>query len=227
MPLGVDSLVEQRRASLLQAALELFVEKGYHQTKVSDVVKRAGVSQGTFYYYFPGKRAAFDALMDAWFEPFWHLFDDGWVDPTTTTAVLEQVARRRWASLLHLYADRPLLARFILKHAEGVSPDVTVRMEEFREWVASILERAGRRRQEAGMFRPINTRVLAHAMIGAIERLAVRWFVIGETPSISPEELAGEFVDILSPAHFRTALEGEAPLDHSSENAPPIGLHSS
>ncbi|MFC4403401.1 TetR/AcrR family transcriptional regulator [Gracilibacillus xinjiangensis] len=40
---------------LLEVALELFATKGYHATKVSDIVKQAGVAQGTFYWYFTSK----------------------------------------------------------------------------------------------------------------------------------------------------------------------------
>ncbi|PWU67604.1 MULTISPECIES: TetR/AcrR family transcriptional regulator [Gracilibacillus] len=43
------------RDLLLEVALELFATKGYHATKVSDVVKKAGVAQGTFYWYFESK----------------------------------------------------------------------------------------------------------------------------------------------------------------------------
>ena len=45
----------ERRDQLLQAALSLFAIKGYHVTKVSDIVKEVGVAQGTFYWYFKSK----------------------------------------------------------------------------------------------------------------------------------------------------------------------------
>ncbi|MEK3936621.1 TetR/AcrR family transcriptional regulator [Sporosarcina sp. FSL W7-1349] len=44
-----------RREELLQVALEIFATKGYHATKISDIVKQAGVAQGTFYWHFKSK----------------------------------------------------------------------------------------------------------------------------------------------------------------------------
>jgi len=44
-----------RRAELLKAAREIFAEKGYAATTISEIVSRAGVAQGTFYLYFPSK----------------------------------------------------------------------------------------------------------------------------------------------------------------------------
>lgn len=40
-----------------------FAEAGYHATTVADVVKEAGVAQGTLYLYFPSKQALFEAVM--------------------------------------------------------------------------------------------------------------------------------------------------------------------
>ena len=55
---------ETTRRALLRAAQELFVERGYRETAVSDIVRAAGVSQGTFYLYFPSKIDIVLALME-------------------------------------------------------------------------------------------------------------------------------------------------------------------
>ncbi|RCK10962.1 TetR/AcrR family transcriptional regulator [Bacillus licheniformis] len=43
------------REELLHIALELFATKGYHAAKISDIVKQAGVAQGTFYWHFKSR----------------------------------------------------------------------------------------------------------------------------------------------------------------------------
>lgn len=48
-------LVRERRSALIQAAIEVFSEKGYHASRVSDVAQRAGLSQGTVYNYVGSK----------------------------------------------------------------------------------------------------------------------------------------------------------------------------
>lgn len=51
------------KQAILDAALVQFSEKGYHQTNSKEIAKAAGVSTGTFYAYYPDKRALFlDAL---------------------------------------------------------------------------------------------------------------------------------------------------------------------
>jgi AcrR family transcriptional regulator len=55
---------EVRRKELIDAAEELFREKGCEETSVSDIVKKVGVAQGTFYYYFKSKDDILDAVLD-------------------------------------------------------------------------------------------------------------------------------------------------------------------
>ena len=54
---------EARPGELLDAALDLFVEKGYAATKVDEVAARAGVSKGTLFLYFPSKEDLFKAVV--------------------------------------------------------------------------------------------------------------------------------------------------------------------
>ena len=49
---------------ILQAAIEVISEKGLDQTSITDIVKRAGVAQGTFYLYFPSKKDLIPAIAE-------------------------------------------------------------------------------------------------------------------------------------------------------------------
>jgi AcrR family transcriptional regulator len=58
---------ETDRAELiLAAALDLFVERGFHGTSVPSVADRAGVAAGTIYHYFTSKEALVNALYKQW-----------------------------------------------------------------------------------------------------------------------------------------------------------------
>ena len=53
-----------RRTELVEAAEQLFIEKGFEETSVSDIVKKVHVAQGTFYYYFRSKDDVLDEIVD-------------------------------------------------------------------------------------------------------------------------------------------------------------------
>ena len=54
---------EARPQELLEAALEVFAEKGFNAARVDDIAERAGVSKGTLYLYFDTKEAIFRSLV--------------------------------------------------------------------------------------------------------------------------------------------------------------------
>ena len=63
-----DTLLRRRRKDarpqeLLDAALALFVEKGFASTKAEEVAQRAGVSKGTLYLYYPSKEELLKAVI--------------------------------------------------------------------------------------------------------------------------------------------------------------------
>ncbi len=53
-----------RKNELIDAAEEMFVKFGYDEVSVSDIVKKAKVAQGTFYYYFKSKDQMRDAIIE-------------------------------------------------------------------------------------------------------------------------------------------------------------------
>ncbi|MGA1863063.1 TetR/AcrR family transcriptional regulator [Deferribacter thermophilus] len=48
---------------IIEAAIKIFAQKGFWKTKVSDIVREAGVAQGTFYLYFKSKEDCFYDLL--------------------------------------------------------------------------------------------------------------------------------------------------------------------
>ena len=60
----LDEHKKTRRREIMQAAIRVFSEKGYHRTKVQDITQAMGMSTGTFYIYFPNKRELFVEVVD-------------------------------------------------------------------------------------------------------------------------------------------------------------------
>ncbi|MBF4160679.1 TetR/AcrR family transcriptional regulator [Nocardioides acrostichi] len=54
----------ERRAQLLESALQVFVAQGYHAAAMDDIAERAGVSKPVLYQHFPGKLDLYLALLD-------------------------------------------------------------------------------------------------------------------------------------------------------------------
>lgn len=55
---------EARRWQIIQATLDLFVERGYYGTKTSQISKRADISEGLLFHYFPTKEILLEELIN-------------------------------------------------------------------------------------------------------------------------------------------------------------------
>lgn len=63
-PRGARMPRRERRAQLLESALEIFVASGYHNAAMDDIAIRAGVSKPVLYQHFPGKLELYLALLE-------------------------------------------------------------------------------------------------------------------------------------------------------------------
>lgn len=59
-----EQQAEERRTQLIDIALELFSQRGIEATRVSDIARHAGVSQGLLYHYFPSKATLLAAIIE-------------------------------------------------------------------------------------------------------------------------------------------------------------------
>jgi AcrR family transcriptional regulator len=55
---------QQRRTQLLEVAVEVFAERGFHATSMDEVAEAAGVTKPVLYQHFPSKRALYRELLD-------------------------------------------------------------------------------------------------------------------------------------------------------------------
>ncbi len=53
-----------KKEAIVQSAIRIFTEKGVEKTTISDIVKHAGIAQGTFYLYFPSKLSLMPAIAE-------------------------------------------------------------------------------------------------------------------------------------------------------------------
>lgn len=162
---------------LLSAAIDLMSKKGYHRTTVADIVNAAGVAQGTFYLYFDSKKSLFKKLMDR----FYDLLESALVAVDLNSNALESTEdlamqiRTAIRNILLVYQDNAVLARIFLREAMGLEPDFAELWDSIIERLATtgtlIMEQA----IERDLLPPQNSIIVAHSVVGMIERVAHYW----------------------------------------------------
>lgn len=87
---------EARPQELLDAALTLFVEKGYAATRVDDVAAMAGVSKGTLFLYFDTKEELFKAVIRANLSEYFPVWNQEFDEFEGSTSDMLAYAMQSW-----------------------------------------------------------------------------------------------------------------------------------
>lgn len=146
---------DARPGEILAAALELFIERGYANTRAEDVAERAGISKGTLYLYFEHKEALFRAVVRENIVP---LIASSRASLELSAAPSAELLRGFFDDWWKQFGMTPLAGILKLVIAETASfPEVTrffhdEVIEPSNQVFASIL----RRGIERGEFRPID-----------------------------------------------------------------------
>ena len=107
----VNSNGEKSKQLLREKAIELFSTNGYYQTKISDIVKAAQVTQPTFYLYFESKDFLFQDLTQQFQQDLLNILEE---QITQQDVQFQKVVE----NLLHYFTSNPMLTKIGLYQSE-------------------------------------------------------------------------------------------------------------
>jgi AcrR family transcriptional regulator len=130
-----EFIARHKRRRIMDALAELTAERGYEATKISDVVRRAGVARKTLYDNFEGKEQVFLAAFDAAREEAVQRVEascagaeGGW----------REKVEAGLGALLGYVAEQPALARMCMVEALSATPATIERYEEAKQQLVEI-----------------------------------------------------------------------------------------
>jgi AcrR family transcriptional regulator len=163
------------REAILRADEDVFGEQSYYRASISEITRRAGVAQGTFYLYFPDKQAAFVELV--------HLLNQNLRrEIRTAIADLEdriEMERVGLQTFFDYMADHRALNR-IVRESEFVAPDAyRWHYTSFARGYVEGLEEAQRKGQITDAISP---ETMTWILVGIAEFAGSHWEFWGGGP---------------------------------------------
>lgn len=200
---------QDRPGELLQAALELFVEKGFAATRSEEVAQRAGVSKGTLFLYFPTKEDLFKAVVQATLVPTLAQGQAAVSQFDGPSGVLLEMLMVRW---WQEHGDTPAsgIAKLVMSEARNF-PALAQFFREtvilpFRQLVRTVLQRG----VDRGEFEPMNIDLVMHSVLSPMIFLVMWKHTISQVcpdpQDVQPEAFIREHARLLV-----RALERRAP----------------
>jgi AcrR family transcriptional regulator len=171
---------EQRRTQLLDVAIEIFADRGFHATSMDDIAEAAGVTKPVLYQHFPSKRALYRELLD----DVDRQLTDTLLDATSRAASGRERVQAGFAAYFryvaaHRAAFRLLFGASVRNDAEFAQVAAAV-IERIADLIATLID------IDAA---PEHRRTLAHAMVGMAEATSRR--VVNDEGEADPDRLAG------------------------------------
>jgi TetR/AcrR family transcriptional regulator, fatty acid metabolism regulator protein len=166
---------QDRRKTILRAAVEVFARKGYHGCRIADVAREAGVAYGLVYHYFKNK----EELLQLVFETGWGGFMSRIRDAAETSVSLEQKIGRIAQVAFEAYRIDPRGVRvLVLEFARSPSTGEANRRTAFAE-VLGVITRMFERARTRGELRAGLEPALCAAMLFGSVEMSLTGFVMG------------------------------------------------
>lgn len=164
------------RERILDAALDVFSDKGYYDTRLDEIVDESDTSKGAIYFHFPNKERLFLALVDQFAD---HL------ERQVVEAIQQEPAgmgrvRAALETCLQTFSRYRRPAKIMLVQAVGLGSTFEGKRNEISDRFATLIETYLLEAIELGEIEPVDTEVVSHAWMGSLYGVVIRWVYTGE-----------------------------------------------
>ncbi|MBC8170031.1 MAG: TetR/AcrR family transcriptional regulator [Anaerolineae bacterium] len=172
---------EITRSRILDAALDVFSIKGYHNSTVDEIVEQSSTSKGSVYFHFPNKQTLFLALVDKF---------AGLLERRILEAIADEkegIDRVRAAlqACLDTFGKYRLLAKIMLVQAVGLGSIFEDKRLQVNARFVQLIKVYIDQAVVVGDVPPLDSEIAARAWMGAIYEVVIHWVYTGEPTSES------------------------------------------
>ncbi|MFH1560427.1 MAG: TetR/AcrR family transcriptional regulator [Chloroflexota bacterium] len=162
---------ESTRQRILDAATEVFSEKGYHGTAVDDIVKVSQTSKGSFYFHFPSKQDIFFSLVDRFIASLARSAEEAIGQERGALAKVNAALE----TVFNTFSRHRSLAKILLVGGVGLGKAFDERLLAIHARFASLIKEHLDGAVAEGSIPPLNTEITAYAWLGAVNEVIVHW----------------------------------------------------
>ncbi len=158
---------DAKRTAMMQAAVQIFAERGYQAATIRDIVKEADVSIGTFYFYFPDKETLFVHLYEETADFLIHALQQAGNSRTTFPQQVKAIVQ----SYVNIAVFEPAVVELLLVAGVGTVPALEGKRAAFREKLIRVWQRPLGDALGKGQVIAQNERRTAEGLTGAVDQI--------------------------------------------------------
>jgi AcrR family transcriptional regulator len=186
-----------RPAELIEAAIEVFAEKGFAAARLDEVARRAGVSKGTAYLYFPNKEALFKAAVQEVVVTRLAMGERDVEEWQGTSVELLQRMLEHWAAVIR--SPQGGLLKLIVAESSNFPELAAWYHQEVAERGHRLICAVLTRGIASGEFRPVDVEATAHVIACPMAFRAIWTHSLGryETPALADERFYDTYFSLV------------------------------
>jgi TetR/AcrR family transcriptional regulator len=158
---------EARPQELLDAALSLFVEKGFAATKVEEVALRAGVSKGTLFLYFHSKEDLFKAVIQRNLSDHFPIWNQEFDEFQGSTSEMVSYAMQTWWQRIGNTTVSGI-TKLVTSEASNFPEVVKFYETEVMQPGHTLFKKILQRGIDSGEFKPFDTDTAVYSLVSVI-----------------------------------------------------------
>lgn len=177
----------ESESRILEAAIALFAENGYKGTKVSDIVKAAGLTQAAFYLYFPSKEAIFQEILERFHLKLKEYLRAAVVPSELKSEDFPKRVKNNIEAVFELFQEHPKVTRIFLTEERSI--------DDVEKWIHHSIVSNLIHNQNTGFVRSdLPPQMMANCMIGMFIQVTIKEIIEKQR---SPRDVAQEFSEML------------------------------
>lgn len=193
MPIPKLRQNKERRQRLLECAIDLFIEKGYFNTSVREIIIKSGFGTGTFYNYFIDKEDILKALLEE--------FADQIISGVSTYYTTEKDLYKRFVETkrvtMEIFAQNEKLSE-IYSRVTGTSEAIDNSLKQFEDKLIEFYIRNIEYGINKGAFNNVSVPPVAHAILAVEKFLLYKWIVLKDITNEEMVEMVISFHETLA-----------------------------
>ena len=155
------------KEQLIDAAIEMFQQKGFQKTRISDIVSEAGLAQGTFYLYFESKKEIFRQITIAQSGRFAKVFKETEVVfGGKDIKEIKQNMSRFLKKLYEVYRQNIKISELLFRETRGHGGLFKKDQETFFKSYVQLLQEQMKKDIPAGKFNSEDSETMAIFLLG-------------------------------------------------------------
>jgi len=163
----VTELLSDKKELILDAAVKIFSEKGFHNAKVEEIASTAGIGKGTVYEYFRSKKELFQEIFLSFMEKNMQLIENEISNNLQPKEALIRIMEIQF----NFVVKNKDIAKLMMNEHQAIDNDFKLKILELNKQKVDLVSNYVEKGIKQGVFRQVNSLLVAMILEGVIHAL--------------------------------------------------------